>query len=814
MSLMEESFEDESSCRRGEPGAPRASVGMLLVAAAAWVCLGGLAATEVKAQDLPSADQLESDDSGGSSPFEETESGGDEQDDGGGDEEGSGEQGDGSAGENEGAEAAGESANEGESGGDGEEASGGEASAAESGGEADGEAESDGEEPTAESEGEKAGEQAAETAEKTAEGEQGEGDGERGEVVETETDTEKEVEGRGAAEGDVRWVQSGLNAYGVPGLQHIASASARMANTYDVGFFGEVSGGSNIVRAQDTNTFVAGRLVVHAQPIEYFSANFAMSAQNNVNEFGRPEAMLSQGDMALGLRGHYPATEYFDVGADVTTEVPTGFGSAGPSFEGTSVTPRLLGSFDLNPLIRDEEVPLSTHLNVGYRVDNTSNTVPDGIELTRVERFAHGISEYSALELGLGVEYDVPYVSPFASWNLDIPLAGPGDLCTGGSSVELQCLQEAGFGAFPNKLSFGLRGEPVEQLALHAGADVSLTNQDAAGIPTTPPYKVFIGASWQIDPRARVERITKTVEKTRMVEKMPERGRIVGEITDEESEMPVGGARIVYPETDRSPQMAGSDGGTFRSYGFSPGETIALEISHPDYETREMEVEVEKGEKSLEVALAPTSRKVTYAGTVSGPDGQSISGATVVVDGPETREVTTDGTGQFSVEVESGSYTVGISAPDYESSRKTVDLESGEAPEANIRLEQGGSSGLVEVTEEKFEIEERVAFASGTAQIDQDSHEILEAVASKMKARPDVDRLEVQGHTDDVGSESANKELSQKRAEAVVEYLVEQGISEERLVPEGYGPEQPLVPNISDRNRRMNRRVEFKILEQ
>jgi outer membrane protein OmpA-like peptidoglycan-associated protein len=804
----------DSSCSNRSVADSRTLTSTLaaLGAAALLIVVG---APEVHAQDLPSADQLESEDSGDSSPFDETggdeESGTSEE----GDDESSEQQSNQTAQGQETGEASGQDSSEGSSGqteGSEKAPSGDQMSSSKSG-----EAETD-DQASPESDAEAAAEQTEETAEQTVEGEGGEEDGDtdddkRGELVETKTDTKREVEGRGATEGDVRWVQSGLNAYGAPGLQHIASADPRLPNTYDVSFFGEVTGGSSVIRAQDTNNFVAGRLLVHAQIIEYFSANIGIGAQNNVNSLGRPEAMLSQGDTSLALRGHYPATEFLDVGADVSLEVPTGFGSAGPDFAGTSVTPRLLGTLNVDPLVESMTLPLTAHLNFGYRVDNTSNTVPDNIRLTRIERFAHGISEYNALQLGLGVEYDLPYVSPFAEWNVDFPVAGSANLCNQPERLGLQCLQEAGFGAYPNKISFGLRGEPVEQLALHAGVDLSLTGQDAAGVPVTAPYKVFLGASWQIDPRARVEKVTKTVEKTRLVEEMPERGRIVGTIQDSNSETPVGGAQIAYPGTDRSPQVAGTDSGSFRSYGFPVDQEVTVRISHPNYKTKQMKVAVGKGDKKVQIPLEPGAEKTTFSGTVSAANGGPISGATVVLDGPETREVTTDGAGKFSVEVPTGSYTVGISAPDYQATRKTVEIGS-ESDGSTFSLEAGGNSSLVELGDKKIKVEERVSFASGTAQIDEDSFEILDAVAAKLRARPDIAKVEVQGHTDDVGSKSDNMELSEKRAQSVVDYLTDEGIDGDRLQGKGYGPEQPRVPNISERNRRMNRRVKFKILEQ
>lgn len=73
-------------------------------------------------------------------------------------------------------------------------------------------------------------------------------------------------------------------------------------------------------------------------------------------------------------------------------------------------------------------------------------------------------------------------------------------------------------------------------------------------------------------------------------------------------------------------------------------------------------------------------------------------------------------------------------------------------------------------------------------------------------------KVEISGHTDDVGSETYNKTLSQKRAQAVADYLINRGIDASRLTATGYGMERPAVPNDSDENRAKNRRTEMKIL--
>jgi outer membrane protein OmpA-like peptidoglycan-associated protein len=87
----------------------------------------------------------------------------------------------------------------------------------------------------------------------------------------------------------------------------------------------------------------------------------------------------------------------------------------------------------------------------------------------------------------------------------------------------------------------------------------------------------------------------------------------------------------------------------------------------------------------------------------------------------------------------------------------------------------------------------------------------LQKVILFMKENPEV-RIEISGHTDNVGAEPYNKNLSTQRALAVMNYLAEQGISLKRLVSNGYGSSRPVSSNETEGGRQLNRRIEFTIL--
>lgn len=87
----------------------------------------------------------------------------------------------------------------------------------------------------------------------------------------------------------------------------------------------------------------------------------------------------------------------------------------------------------------------------------------------------------------------------------------------------------------------------------------------------------------------------------------------------------------------------------------------------------------------------------------------------------------------------------------------------------------------------------------------------LEEVVKFLNANPST-KVEISGHTDNVGDENYNQNLSEKRAQSIVDYFLKRGIATERLTKIGYGSKAPIQPNDTEEHRQANRRIEFKIL--
>ncbi len=106
--------------------------------------------------------------------------------------------------------------------------------------------------------------------------------------------------------------------------------------------------------------------------------------------------------------------------------------------------------------------------------------------------------------------------------------------------------------------------------------------------------------------------------------------------------------------------------------------------------------------------------------------------------------------------------------------------------------------------------DDRVEFASNSAAIDPGSVALLDEIA-RTAARCPQARVEIAGHTDASGPARFNLTLSQRRAEAVRQYLIESGVAAEGLRARGYGESQPIADNSTPSGRARNRRIEFKV---
>ncbi len=117
-----------------------------------------------------------------------------------------------------------------------------------------------------------------------------------------------------------------------------------------------------------------------------------------------------------------------------------------------------------------------------------------------------------------------------------------------------------------------------------------------------------------------------------------------------------------------------------------------------------------------------------------------------------------------------------------------------------------------ELYNDKYTLEE-IYFETDKANFTKESFKELDNLYTVLIENPKME-IEIAGHTDNVGEEDYNLELSYQRANSVMKYLIEKGIDKSRLAAKGYGEVQPIEDNKTEAGRKKNRRTEIRIIRQ
>ena len=165
-------------------------------------------------------------------------------------------------------------------------------------------------------------------------------------------------------------------------------------------------------------------------------------------------------------------------------------------------------------------------------------------------------------------------------------------------------------------------------------------------------------------------------------------------------------------------------------------------------------------------------------------------------------------TGKFLLSLPAGNnYGISVSADGYLFHSENFDLPKGD----------GFNNVTKDVELKNIKVGSNIAlrnvfFNTGKWEVKDDSYAELARLVLLLNDVPSL-KIEISGHTDNIGAESFNELLSQRRADAVVNYLVEKGVDKNRLSAKGYGQSNPVDSNDTAEGRASNRRTEFEIIE-
>ncbi|MFC7000031.1 OmpA family protein [Rufibacter roseus] len=174
--------------------------------------------------------------------------------------------------------------------------------------------------------------------------------------------------------------------------------------------------------------------------------------------------------------------------------------------------------------------------------------------------------------------------------------------------------------------------------------------------------------------------------------------------------------------------------------------------------------------------------------------------------GVVTQQVNSDAsTGEYTIVVNKGQrYALYVTSPGHVLESRHISAAATAKPLALDFYLQPLNKGAKAVLSNLF-------FDTGKATLSPESRTELDKLFQFLKANPSL-KVEIAGHTDNVGQAAANQKLSEARAKAVVNYLVSKGAPASMFQAKGYGQTQPAAPNDSEENRQLNRRIELRLL--
>lgn len=589
----------------------------------------------------------------------------------------------------------------------------------------------------------------------------------------------------------------------------------------------------------DTLNHIGGTLSLSVTILKWLEAYGATSAIANSDDQNNPTLLQVLGDTDFGLKAAGALSKTFYVGGFAELWLVNGTGAVGLDGGGTSFKLGPVATMDLRSAMKKEWAPRIS-LQADYMFDNTGDVLTQhekniGGPSTRIERYGLGVNRVDHFDLALGAEslFVDGRVRPFVEYDMLVPSNRQSYACHANNPSGDQCL--ANDTVVPSKLTLGSRFFPWKKgFSLLAAFDIGVsgTGNFVEELQPQAPWTLYIGAGWAIDTKDRPPTtVIKNVEK--VVAQDTNAGRIKGFVHEKGQTAGLENALIVWENHPEITSLASGSDGRFvtqmlpagqynfavKTDGYKDGQCSGTLVAPQPAGNAPGSAPVGGAQEvQIDCALDALPRTGTIVGHVKDADsGTGIGGAKVTIKdsaGKETNLVS-DGQGNFRAEqVGPGAASFSVDVDGYMALTQPFDVKPRTENSVDVLVHKRPKKSLVNIAKDEIKIKQQVQFATDSATILPESLGLMDELADAFIRNPWIKRVEVQGHTDNTGTPDHNKILSEQRADAVREWLVQHGVAADRLVSRGYGQTKPLVPNVTTANKARNRRVQFIILDQ
>ncbi|MBD3286628.1 OmpA family protein [candidate division WOR-3 bacterium] len=474
--------------------------------------------------------------------------------------------------------------------------------------------------------------------------------------------------------------------------------------------------------------------------------------------------------------------------------------------------------------------PFNLVANVGYLMNSAENTTDSlalgiglelpaktyaaTIELTTVQDMDNLFDfEYNSMIITPGIKFTFPF-----GVGLDLGL----DIAFGGNAPTFQGILGINFvspflrpapppvGVVAGSVLDDFTGDPLAARVFFADTSLNIP-----GIMTDPATGVFqfdtvptgvVTVVVQADnyremsiPLVVKENET-TTQEFRLIPKKTY-GSITGVVKDAKTGAPVQ-AKIRLKGLDIPPITTDANG--FYRLDSVPTGIASVEATAPDFLPSISTVQIEINKTAnLDLMLKTTKIEGEFLGQIKDRKTEEPIGGKIIFPESDIPPVVADpATGVFKATLPAGTYAIIVTSEGYIQQPSPLVIKEDDYTEKEFNLVKKGMTFTLH----------NIHFDFNKSTIKPESYPVLDEAAKILKENPSI-RVEIQGHTDSVGSDEYNQTLSEARAASVVNYFVmKHQIDTRRLVAKGYGESKPIASNASEAGRELNRRVEFVIL--
>ena len=612
---------------------------------------------------------------------------------------------------------------------------------------------------------------------------------------------------------------------GAIGLSETFSADTGPQGTLRLSLFAGGFQSDSFLVPKEEDTFSITYLALAYTPIPMLEVYANTRAMSHFNRLNTPNTLQSQGDLNVGVKG---SKFWHTVGAGMAldTQFYSGIGG-GFNLSATNVNVHALFTVDLLKHNKNP-IPFRFLLDIQYTFENSEAlfaNLPE--EPNLIQEWGFQSARYDRLTLHFGLEAPTEYVSIFTEYHIGTPFL-----------VEMTRLGRyanvLAFESVPHSINLGARSFVKEHIALEFSTHFGLSDQPTTGVPATPPWMIWAGLTYILDPRPEViEREIKIPPPPpKKVKPVPLGTLLTLTVLDKSTKKPIENAQVTYIGQSQSTQHTNAKG-KVTGYRF-PATRMSLRIQAEGYQTRTVKVSIPKNKPQLSARLS------LKPGGESGQAKVQIQLAAEVIEarkqkpfalalyGPKSFKSTLLDQG-YQQKVPPGEYVLTLSNDGVAVYYTVIVLGAGGVSQKTIKLsdlngQKAGQSSQdktfhkkknrwagYDLKRKKLYARRSIQFKGDSARLTSSSRKVVKGIAELVGKEARIKKIKVYVYTHSIGSSKKDKRLGVQRGTSIKQVLKNEGVDPARISIISYGSSRNTESNFTKRGREKNQKVRFGI---